>query len=212
MRLFARTGLFRDRSMFINSIASLAIVAALALVPSSARAQINPPPPPPPPGSQSQPPSQAAPPSQTPPPSSEESSSKSTPDGMEPLHLGSVPPPPPTQPSGAGLPGDAEPLPAFEPLEAKKDCEVGSFYMKQGKFDAAIDRFIDATHAMPTYAMPWQLMGEAYDKKGDYENSIKAYQKFLKLYPHAPDRKKIEDHIADMQKRLDKDMQKHSGK
>ena len=127
---------------------------------------------------------------------------------MEPLHLGDTPLPPKTAPA----PGEPEPLPAFEPLEAKKDCEVGTFYMKQGKFDAAIDRFIDATHAMPTYAMPWQLLGEAYDKKGEYDNSIKAYQKFLKLYPDAPDRKKIEDHIADMKKKLEKDNPKHGEK
>lgn len=124
--------------------------------------------------------------------------------------LGAAPPPPAAK--GSGLPTDPEPLPAFEPLEAKKDCEVGSFYMKQGKYDAAIDRFIDATHAMPTYAMPWQLLAEAYEKKGDFENSIKSYQKFLKLYPSAPDHKKIEDHIVELQKKLEKDTQKHSGK
>jgi tetratricopeptide (TPR) repeat protein len=199
MSLFTRAGFFR------KAIASLTFAAMLALGAVAVRAQdpTKPPPPPPPPSSQSQPPAQSQ--------SAGESSSKSgTSDALGATGLGAAPPPPPTK--GAGLPGDAEALPAFEPLEAKKDCEVGSFYMKQGKYDAAIDRFIDATHAMPTYAMPWQLMGEAYEKKGDFENSIKSYQKFLKLYPSAPDHKRLEDHIAELQKKLEKDTQKRSGK
>lgn len=93
-----------------------------------------------------------------------------------------------------------------------KDVEVGNFYLKQGKYDAAIDRFKDATVAQPTYALPWELMGEANEKKGDFDESMKAFQKYLKLYPHAPDRKKVEDRIADMQKKLQQAAQKRSGK
>ncbi|MFZ0821842.1 MAG: tetratricopeptide repeat protein, partial [Candidatus Acidiferrales bacterium] len=156
-------------------------------------------PPPPPPA---QPPAQSN--GQAAPPAAGESSSRNTPDG-----LGSSPPPPPSK--SAGLPGDAEPLAPFNPLEAEKDVEVGQFYLKQGKYDAAIDRFKDAAKAVPTYALPWQLMGQAYEKKGDVANSIAAFQKYLKLYPHAPERKKIEDHIDELQKKLEQKGQK-SGK
>jgi len=93
-----------------------------------------------------------------------------------------------------------------------KDVEIGTFYLKKGKYDAAIDRFMDASRAEPTYAMPWFLMGQAYEKKGDLAGSIKAYQKYLKLYPHAPDRKKIEAHIADLDKKQQQDAQKRGGK
>jgi tetratricopeptide (TPR) repeat protein len=175
-------------------------MAILALAAVAARAQLPTKPPPPPPA---QPPAQSN--GQAPPPSTGESSSRSTPDG-----LGSSPPPP--RPKSAGPPGDAEPLPAFNPLEAEKDVEVGQFYMKQGKYDAAIDRFKDATVAVPTYALPWQLMGEAYEKKGDLAKSIAAFQKYLKLYPHAPERKKIEEHIAELQKKLEQQPQKHGKK
>ncbi len=174
--------------------ASLAFAAILSLSAVAARAQdpTKPPIPPPPP-----------PPSQAPPSSSGESSSKDGAGG-----LGAPPPPP----RSAGLPSDAEPLPPFNPLEAKKDVEVGAYYMKNGKYDAAIDRFMDASRAQPTYALPWQLMGQAYEKKGDFAESIKAYEKYLRLFPHSPERKKIEDHIAELQKKQQQEAEKHSGK
>jgi tetratricopeptide (TPR) repeat protein len=84
--------------------------------------------------------------------------------------------------------------------------------LHKGKYDAAIDRFMDATRVEPTYALPWQLMGQAYEKKGDLGESIKAFQKYLKLYPHSPERKKIEDHIAELQKKQQEEAQKHPGK
>ncbi len=115
-------------------------------------------------------------------------------------------------PKNAPLPGEPEAVPAFNPLEAQKDVEVGQFYLKRGNYDAAISRFMDATVAVPTFAAPWQLMGLAYEKKGDLANSIRAYQKYLKLYPHSAERKKIEDHIAEMQKKVDQQTQKQSGK
>jgi cytochrome c-type biogenesis protein CcmH/NrfG len=90
--------------------------------------------------------------------------------------------------------------------------EIGQYYLRIGKYDAAIDRFMDATRAVPTYALPWQLMGQAYEKKGNFAESIKAFQKYLKLYPHSPERKKTEDHIADLEKKQQQQTQKRNGK
>jgi tetratricopeptide (TPR) repeat protein len=171
-------------------VSSIALVAFLALIAVPAHGQHPPslpPPPPPPPATQA------------PPPSTGESSSKNPTNGQ-----GVTPPP-----QGSG---DAEQPPAFNPLEAEKDIEVGQFYLHKGKYDAAIDRFMDATRVEPTYALPWQLMGQAYEKKGDLGESIKAYQKYLKLYPHSPERKKLEDHIAELQKKQQEEAQKHPAK
>src|SRR6266404_1817480 len=52
------------------------------------------------------------------------------------------PPPPP-------------PEPVFDPFHAAKSIEIGNFYMKKGKYDAAIDRYRDATEYEPGLAMPW---------------------------------------------------------
>ena len=64
------------------------------------------------------------------------------------------PPPPPAEP--------IEPAkPAFDPYHAEKSMEIGTFYFKKGNYDAAIDRFEEATRYQPTLAKPWRLLGEA---------------------------------------------------
>jgi len=94
--------------------------------------------------------------------------------------------------------------PAWDPLRAEKDLEVGQYYMRKGDVDAAIDRFLDATLAKPGYAIPFRFLGEAQEKKGLKKQAIKSYQRYLDLYPHAEDREKI-------QKRIDK-LYKETGK
>jgi len=47
---------------------------------------------------------------------------------------------------------NAEDQPKWDPLRAEKDLEVGQYYMRIGKIDAAMDRFQDAIDAKPGYA------------------------------------------------------------
>ena len=94
--------------------------------------------------------------------------------------------------------------PAWDPLRAEKDLEVGQYYMKKGDLDAAIDRFQDATVAKPGYAIPFRYLAEAQEKKGLKKQAIKSYQRYLDLYPHAEDgdkvRKKIDKLYKDIQR------------
>src|SRR2546423_566612 len=94
--------------------------------------------------------------------------------------------------------------PAWDPLRAEKDLEVGQYYMRKGDVDAAMDRFQDATTAKPGYAIPFRYLGEAQEKKGLKKQAIKSYQRYLELYPHAEDgekvRKKIEKLYKDVAK------------
>jgi tetratricopeptide (TPR) repeat protein len=87
--------------------------------------------------------------------------------------------------------------PTWDPLRAEKDLEVGQFYLKKGDLDAAIDRFQDAAAAKPGFAIPYRYLGEAQEKRGDKSEALKSYRRYLDLYPHAEDAKKI-------QKRIDK--------
>jgi tetratricopeptide (TPR) repeat protein len=99
----------------------------------------------------------------------------------------SVPPPPPAEPP-------AEPV--FDPLHAMKSIEVGTFYMRKGNYDAAIDRFQEAAAYQPTLARPWEMLGEAYEKKHDPAKAVEAYKKYLQIYPGAPDGAKVRQRIA----------------
>jgi tetratricopeptide (TPR) repeat protein len=102
----------------------------------------------------------------------------------------STPPLPPVETP----PAPAEPV--FDPLHAEKSIEVGTFYMKKGNYDAAIDRFVDATHFQPKLAMPWKLLGEAYEKKHDNGSAIESYKKYLEIFPGAEDAAKVKKRIS----------------
>lgn len=94
--------------------------------------------------------------------------------------------------------------PKWDPLRAEKDMEVGKYYMKKGDIDAAIDRFEDATEAKPGYAIPFLYLGEAYEKKGQKKQAVKAYQRYLDLYPHAEDGEKVRKKIEKLHAEIDK--------
>jgi tetratricopeptide (TPR) repeat protein len=95
--------------------------------------------------------------------------------------------------------------PAWDPLRAEKDLEVGQYYMRKGDVDAAIDRFQDATVAKPGYAIPFRFLGEAQEKKGLKKQAIKSYQRYLDLYPHAEDGDKIRKKIDKLYKEIEKE-------
>jgi len=79
--------------------------------------------------------------------------------------------------------------------------EIGTFYFKRGNYDAAIDRFEEATRYQPNLAKPWSLMGEAYEKKHDYRRAIESYKKYLEVFPGAPDAAAIKKHIRQLERR-----------
>ena len=61
--------------------------------------------------------------------------------------------------------------------------------------DAAIDRFQDAAAAKPGFAIPYRYLGEAQEKRGDKQEALKSYRRYLDLYPRAEDAKKIQKKI-----------------
>lgn len=95
--------------------------------------------------------------------------------------------------------------PTWDPLRAEKDIEVGKYYMHKGDVDAAIDRFEDAVVAKPGYAIPFRYLGECYEKKNRKKPAVKAYQRYLDLYPHAEDADKIRKKIEKLNQEIDKE-------
>lgn len=97
----------------------------------------------------------------------------------------------PAPPYAEPEPPPAPAVPVYDPLRAEKSVEIGTFYMKRGNYDAAIERFQDATRFEPKLARPYSLLGEAYERKGEVDNALAAYRKYLQVYRTAPDRDKI---------------------
>jgi tetratricopeptide (TPR) repeat protein len=85
--------------------------------------------------------------------------------------------------------------PGYARLLASNDVEVGKFYLNKHKYDAAISRFDSAVKHDPGWADPYQLLGEAYEKKDDPKKAIADYRKYLDIKPYAKDAKKIEERI-----------------
>src|ERR1700675_3128874 len=98
-------------------------------------------------------------------------------------------PPPPSKPkpNKDSAAQSAPDQPKWDPMRADKDIEVGKYYMRKGDLDAAIDRFQDATEAKPGYAVPFRYLGEIYEKQGKKKPAVKAYQRYVDLYPSAED-------------------------
>lgn len=92
--------------------------------------------------------------------------------------------------------------PVWDPLRAEKDIEVGRYYMKKGDYDAAIDRFQDATVARPGYALPYRLLAEAQEKKGLKREAVQSYKTYLKIYPHAEDAARIRKRIEKLEREI----------
>lgn len=114
----------------------------------------------------------------------------------------STPPPPPPAEAPPAPTAPSEPAaPVFDPLHAQKSVEIGTFYLKKGNYDAAIDRLMDATRFQPKLAAPWKLLGEAYEKKHDNGAAADSYKKYLELFPGAEDAAKIKKRIAELEEK-----------
>ena len=100
------------------------------------------------------------------------------------------PPPPPEEP-------------APDPLHAEKSVEIGQFYMKKGKYDAAIERFQLAIRYQPKLALPRRLIAEACEKKKDKSAAVEWYQKYLEALPHAEDADKIRKRIETLNREIE---------
>jgi len=153
--------------------------------------QINPRDPPPPPPAETPPVSTTAP---TAAPTSAPPSAASQP--IDP----SIPPLPPSADSEPEPPA-APSGPVFDPLHAERSIDIGTFYLKKGSYDAAIDRFVEASNYQPTLAMPWKLLGEAYEKKREYAKAAESYNKYLQILPHAADAAKIKKLISELEEK-----------
>lgn len=96
-----------------------------------------------------------------------------------------------SQPSKSDTPG-------YDPFHAEQDVEIGEYYMRRGSVDAAILRFQDAIQLRPDFAKPRLLLAQAYEKKHDKASAVKYLKDYLRVYPTAPDAKKVQKKIAEL--------------
>jgi tetratricopeptide (TPR) repeat protein len=75
----------------------------------------------------------------------------------------------------------AEPEYTFNPIQAKKEMEVGNFYFKKGSWRAAAGRYARATKWQPDLAEAWYKLAQAHEKLEQRREAVEAYRRFLEL-------------------------------
>jgi outer membrane protein assembly factor BamD (BamD/ComL family) len=71
----------------------------------------------------------------------------------------------------------------LNPLEAKRNIDVGNFYFKKGEYLGALDRYKDATHYNPNSAEAFLKVGEAEEKLHKADKAKAAFEKVIQIAP-----------------------------
>lgn len=85
---------------------------------------------------------------------------------------------------------------AFNPLQARKEVQIGNFYFKRGTYKAAAGRYLEATKWNPGYAEAYLRLGEAYERLKDSKAARAAYEKYLDLDPKGKPAAQIRKKLA----------------
>ena len=99
----------------------------------------------------------------------------------------------------------------FDPYHAEKSLEIGTYYLKKGNYDAAIERFQAAARSKPNFARAYRLLGEAYEKKGDKAEAVNSYRNYLEILPSAQDAGKVRKRIEKLSRGLNRAARHPSG-
>lgn len=91
---------------------------------------------------------------------------------------------------------------AFNPHQAKREMDVGSFYLKKGSYAAAAARFREAVKWHPRLADAYRKLGEAHHKGGELQKALEAYQKSLEIEPKGKKAREAQKNIALLEREL----------
>lgn len=91
----------------------------------------------------------------------------------------------------------SSPLP-YDPKLAKKDAQIGDFYLETGDFRGAYDRFVEAARSDPGNAEAvWGLAESAHQLQMN-DVAIKNYRLYLSALPNGPHAKEIRKALKGM--------------
>jgi len=90
--------------------------------------------------------------------------------------------PPPPQP-----PPDLDGGFVYTPPGPAKSVEIGNFYLKRHNYKAAISRFKEAIQTRSDYPPAYLGLGKAYEKTGQKQKALDAYQQYLDTLPSDKD-------------------------
>jgi len=102
-------------------------------------------------------------------------------------------------------PAHVDPVRSYVSPSASKSVEIGDYYLRRKKFNAALSRFQEALKTDPNYAAAYRELGKVYEGTGLWQKALEAYRKYLDELPSARDAreaKSIHKAIARLQKEI----------
>jgi tetratricopeptide (TPR) repeat protein len=109
----------------------------------------------------------------------------------------------------AGVAASVDITKPYEPPAASKSVEIGNFYLRRKRYNAALSRFQEAAATDSHYAPAYLGLGKVYEKIGLKQKALDAYHKYLDGLPS----EKQADEAKDVHKainRLQHDLHKTS--
>jgi len=100
----------------------------------------------------------------------------------------------------AGTPASIDTTKPYEPPSASKSVEVGNFYLRRKRYNAALSRFQEAAATDPYYAPAYLGLGKVYEKIGLKQKALDAYHKYLDKLPS----EKQAEEARDVRKAIDR--------
>ena len=102
-------------------------------------------------------------------------------------------------------PADVEPVRSYVSPSALKSVEIGDYYLRRKKLNAALSRFQEALKTDPHYAPAYRELGKVYEGMGHPQKALEAYRKYLDELPSAQavrEAKRTHKAIARLEKQL----------
>lgn len=91
----------------------------------------------------------------------------------------------------------SSPLP-YDPKLAKKDAQIGDYYLETGDIKGAYDRFVEAARSDPGNAEAVWGLGESAHRLQMNDVAIRNYRLYLAALPNGPHAKAIRKQLKDM--------------
>lgn len=80
----------------------------------------------------------------------------------------------------------ADVKPQHDPLKADKSVEIGKYYFKQGKWEAAAGRFREALNYKADFPEAYQWLARSFEKQKKYKEAAAALQEYEQKFPSSP--------------------------
>lgn len=95
----------------------------------------------------------------------------------------------------------AEPEYTFNPIQARKELQIGDFYFKKGRYRAAAGRYDRASKWQPGLAEAYYKLGVARERTNETQQALDAYRKYLAAAPSSRRAPEVKKKITDLQRK-----------